>query len=246
MCLVVITWAKTAVAGQPSYAVIDLGVQRTGEGLQWVGQVFTPPPSDFPLLPGTTALVTAMNDVAAAGFSVVTSGGYLATLWTFAPGGGVNVKSLGALATDSSYVASFAYGLNERGAVVGRSTVNGSISLSHAFVWRDGIMTDLGTIPGPAYQSQAEGINDYEEIVGWTNTIATTGQLLQRAFVYIGGRMYNLTFYEVGGPKALLADATAIDCQGNIAASGLPASGATEEHSYLLIRQGAPRTQCPK
>ena len=102
----------------------DLGVQRNGEGLQWVGQVFNPPPSDYPLLPGTTALVTAINDVGASGFSVVPSGGYLATLWTFAPGGSVSVKNLGSLGAGSSGVpASFAYGLNERRAVVGRSTV---------------------------------------------------------------------------------------------------------------------------
>jgi hypothetical protein len=57
--------------------------------------------------------------------------------------------------------------------------------------------------------------------------------------------MYNLTFYLVGGPTVLLSDASAIDCQGNISAIGTPATGGSgRPHSYLLVRQGAPRTNC--
>ena len=55
--------------------------------------------------------------------------------------------------------------------------------------------------------------------------------------------MYNLTFYLVGGPTVLLSEAMAIDCQGNIAAVGVPAAGGSE-HSYLLLRQGT-RRNCP-
>ena len=57
--------------------------------------------------------------------------------------------------------------------------------------------------------------------------------------------MYNLTFYLVGGPTVLLSDATAIDCQGNISAIGTPAAGGST-HTYLLVRQGTPRTNCPE
>ncbi len=81
--------------------------------------------------------------------------------------------------------------------------------------------------------------------MGSTQTISSTNQsVLQRAFLYTNGIMYNLTFYLVGGPTALLTDALWIDCQGNIAAIGTPASGGNT-HSYLLIRQGAARTNCP-
>ena len=59
------------------------------------------------------------------------------------------------------------------------------------------------------------------------------------------GTMYNLTFYLVGGPTVLLSEATAIDCQGNISAIGTPASGGST-HTYLLVRQGAPRANCPQ
>jgi len=62
---------------------------------------------------------------------------------------------------------SIAFGLNDRGAVEGFSTPSGNASL-HAFVWQDGIMTDLGTLGGPNSQSffgpnergQAAGVSE--------------------------------------------------------------------------------------
>jgi hypothetical protein len=91
-------------------------------------------------------------------------------------------------------------------------------------------------------------VNDSREVVGTTTTLSsTTHAILNRAFVYIGGTTYNLTFYLVGGPTVLLEEAFWIDCQGNIAARGVPASGSQlTNHNYLLVRQGPPRTNCPK
>ena len=107
-------------------------------------------------------------------------------------------------------------------------------------------MKDLGAIAGNDYSSSAEGVNDSEEIVGWTNTISNIdGGVLRRAFVWISGTMYNVTFDLVGGPTVLLSDATAIDCQGNISAIGTPAVSGGGTHTYLLVRQGAARTNCP-
>jgi hypothetical protein len=109
-------------------------------------------------------------------------------------------------------------------------------------MWHDGVIKDLGAIAGNEYNSSAEGFNDSNEIVGTTNTISNaTQEVLNRAFIDIDGTMYNLTFYEVGGPKFLLSDATAIDCQGNISAVGTPAGGGST-HSYLLLRQGSTRS----
>jgi probable HAF family extracellular repeat protein len=62
---------------------------------------------------------------------------------------------------------SIAFGLNDRGVVEGFSTPSGNASF-HAFVWRDGIMTDLGTLGGPNSESffgpnergQAAGVSE--------------------------------------------------------------------------------------
>jgi probable HAF family extracellular repeat protein len=140
---------------------------------------------------------------------------------------------------------------NNVGDVVGSSDTgtlaySGSFRVaSHAFLYTNGVMTDLGTIAGPSYNSGARSVNDSHEIVGTTQTVSNTdGAVLSRAFLYTNGTMYNLTFYLVGGPTAHLTDALWIDCQGNIAAVGTPASGGNT-HSYLLVRQGAARTNCP-
>lgn len=104
-------------------------------------------------------------------------------------------------------------------------------------------MTDLGSIAGPDYSSSAVTVNDSHEVIGMTDTISSiTGGVLQRAFIYTNGTMYNLTFYTIGGPTALLSQAVWIDCQGNIGAIGMPASHPGIQHSYLLVRQGPART----
>ena len=41
--------------------------------------------------------------------------------------------------------------------------------ISHAFAWRNGHLKDLGTLPGGSF-SYAEGINDFEQIVGLSET----------------------------------------------------------------------------
>jgi probable HAF family extracellular repeat protein len=59
---------------------------------------------------------------------------------------------------------SIAYGINNRGQVVGYSTT--ASGEYHAFLWEDGEMTDLGTLGG-AY-SVAYGINSRGQVVGYS------------------------------------------------------------------------------
>jgi probable HAF family extracellular repeat protein len=64
-----------------------------------------------------------------------------------------------------------AFGINNKGSVVGFATLTGDTAL-HAFLWRKGVMTDLGTLGGtdtlPA--SGAYSINDNDEAVGFSET----------------------------------------------------------------------------
>lgn len=87
------------------------------------------------------------------------------------------ITDLGILATwfDESLVPhgrldfSHAYGINNRGQIVGVSTTSTGV---HAVLWENGTITDLGTLPGDDY-SEARGINERGQIMGlsgmWTD-----------------------------------------------------------------------------
>jgi len=60
---------------------------------------------------------------------------------------------------------SWAYGINDKGQVVGGSYINDGPDY-HAFLY-DGTMHDLGTLGGS--QSMALGINDNGQVVGWSD-----------------------------------------------------------------------------
>ena len=267
LCTTVVS--TTAVAATaPQYQLIDLGnTVYAGEGSQWATTTFIPVPleNSWPVLSTTCSngsfnyVSTPEYVISAVGSSCVPGGGQHAVKWTFptevAPTFTLTDLGVlpGALAEPTFGVQSEAIGFNQAGDVVGLSnsayttnaSPNGYRIAQHAFLWNNGVMSDLGAIAGNNYNSSAVAVDDSHEVVGTTQTISSvTGETLQRAFVYTNGTMYNLTFYIIGGPTVLLSKALWIDCQGNIAAEGTPASatGAGGSHSYLLIRQGAART----
>lgn len=74
---------------------------------------------------------------------------------------------------------STAFGINNSGQVVGWADLAGEgredcvpdsllCGTEHAFLWENGVMTDLGTLGGIV--SQARAINDAGQIVGWAET----------------------------------------------------------------------------
>jgi probable HAF family extracellular repeat protein len=85
------------------------------------------------------------------------------------------ISDLGTLGGGDSY----ATGINNAGLIVGKSMIGNFVD-SHAFIYSNGTMTDLGTLPGNNDNSFAHYINDLGQVVGDSN-----GQ----AFLFSNGAM---------------------------------------------------------
>ncbi len=120
--------------------------------------------------------------------------------------------------------------INDEGQVVGSSLT--SSGETHAFLWQDGEMADLGTLGGSA--SYATGINDQGQIVGY----ATPAGGGQHAFLWQGGVMTDLNSLLSNGAGWTLTTATAINASGQIVGYGRTPSGLT--HAYLLTPDSSP------
>jgi probable HAF family extracellular repeat protein len=130
--------------------------------------------------------------------------------------------------------------INDRGEVVGWADTTRSLTpplgepgdrLYQAFLWNNGVLTNLGTAPGDRC-STANGINDRGQVVG--NAGDCHGAV--DAFLSEHGSTINLN--SLIAPSALhLQQAVAINDRGDIIGLGVLPNGT--QHAYVLIPRSA-------
>jgi len=149
------------------------------------------------------------------------------------------MRDLGTLGGDNGA----AIWLTETGEVVGDADLPnsppGCIGLAcihHAFLWKDGLMTDLGTL-GTDSCSRALMMNSIGQVVG--AAIAVCGGPSTHAFLWEnGGPMVDLNTLIPANSGATLFEADNINDLGEIVALGLPTKCQERSkcaHLYLLI-----------
>jgi probable HAF family extracellular repeat protein len=155
------------------------------------------------------------------------------------------------LGTFGRYFNDQANAINSQGAAVGYSQLDPDLyySITHAFLWQNGTVQDLGTIPGidPLFgaaanvtdnNSSAWGINSKGQVVGISagnqNAVIFSGGA--RAFLYTDGVMYDLATLIAPGPVCgghwRLEAAFAINDNGQIVGVGVDPN--QHERGFLL------------
>ena len=117
-----------------------------------------------------------------------------------------------------------AWGINNAGQIVGRAHIppTPTVAFYHAFLYENGVMTDLGTINCVGENSWAYDINDAGQIVGWT-----CSSYRYRAFLRSGGVMVDLG--TLGGSNSV---AFGINNAGHVAGAAA-LRGDAAQHAFL-------------
>jgi probable HAF family extracellular repeat protein len=114
--------------------------------------------------------------IASLGFSMLLHGTAIAQTYSV-----IDLGTLGG-------TASRANGVDASGRVTGESSLLGDTA-SHAFIYSNGVMIDLGILPSGGDGSQGSGINDAGQVTGWA---LSPGSTSFRAFLSTGGVMIDL------------------------------------------------------
>lgn len=125
---------------------------------------------------------------------------------------------------------SYAFAINDDGVVVGRADTRWGFA-SHAFMYREGVTTDLGTLGGR--NSQAFDINNAGQIIGSSAVSWMSNE--ESPFLYDHGRLLNLSLL----PEVQAAGWDRLDAASSINDLGQIVGYGTRDgviHGYLLQR----------
>ena len=112
--------------------------------------------------------------------------------------------------------------------MVGTADFPGDV-IHHAFIWQDGVKTDLGTVDGDMC-TNGVGINSGGQAIG---TSADCHGNVLHLFLWEHGSMLNLTGLILPGSNVIFDDPTFINDRGEIVGNGLLPNG--DQHAVLLI-----------
>ena len=180
--------------------------------------------TDLGTFGGPFSLAAGINDAGEiVGAATYPSGLEHGTLWRHG-----EMTDLGAL--PPAYPDSRAIRINNRGQAIGwAATAPGNVEqivgATHAVLWDDGQVTDLGTLGGAT--SRAYGINQQTQIVGTARTADGT----EHAFLWQDGQMNDANDLLPSDSGWTLTIAFAIDQQGAIVGQGIHNG---QRHGFLL------------
>ena len=142
--------------------------------------------------------------------------------------GGITVTDLGSLGTRQY---TYAADINNLGQIVGGSPSARLNQGYRAFLWENGVMRDLGTLPKDP-SSRALGISDIGAVVGYSGADAGNPQ----AFIWQNGRMSELNSLIPADSGWTLDYGYAVNNLGEVVGQGVDphASGRTLWRGFLL------------
>lgn len=198
------------VAGEIIYAY-------TGDQLAWVYNPAASGDKVRAVAGDSNSAALAINDSGvSAGYS-----GSIMSAQAFSNTGGSNSHNLGLLPQAQAWSASRALGINNAGMIVGDSSADENGSISHAVMYINGSVRDLGTLAGMS-NSTADDINNQGVTVGGSDG---------HAFVFRYGKMVDLNVIVPKINGLVLTEAVGINDNGQIAVNGT-IHGHT--HAFLL------------
>jgi probable HAF family extracellular repeat protein len=125
--------------------------------------------------------------------------------------------------------------VSDSGLVVGNADVSPQSTYHHAFLWKDGVMTDLRTL-GSCFNSTAFAVNSSGQAVGDTGD-CPGGNGGPSFFSEHGQPMVDINTLVVPSSDIEIVDALYITDAGVVAATGILPNG--DEHAVLLVPASA-------